>query len=161
MKRKTYIVTGIIMNLLETAIPLLFFHGWNILFAYLVLLAYLLVIGIIYIGNHLVPVSFWFDQYKKIYHADFGTLYTDIVNDKGVDSVWIYEQRWFYMKKIAQIEYSEDIQTLVHRIKYNLDSIYKQNQEKSIKKNRKHFREWDGYLDTESKRDDKLNKLGL
>ena len=148
------------MNLLQTGIPLMF-HGWDILFAYLIVLSYLLVIGIIYIGNHLVPVSFWFDQYKKIYHADFGTLYTDIVSDKGTDSVWIYEQRWFYMKKIAQVEYSENIQILVDRIKYNLDSIYKHNLEKSIKKNRTHFKEWDGYLDTESKRDDKLNKLGL
>jgi hypothetical protein len=160
MKRKTYIAAGITMNLLQLGIPWTF-HGWDILFAYLMLLAYFLIIAIIYLGNHLVPVSFWFDQYKKIYHADFGTLYTDILNDKGVDYVCIYEQRWFYMKKIAQVEYSENIQILVDRIKYNLDSIYKHNLEKSIKKNRTHFKEWDGYLDTESKRDDKLNKLGL
>ena len=160
MKRKTYIGAGILMNLLQFGIPWMF-HGWDILFAYLMVLAYFLVIALIYLGNHLAPVSFWFDQHKKIYHADFGTLYTYIVSDKGVDYVWIYEQRWFYMKKIAQVEYSENIHVLVNRIKNNLDEIYKHNLEKSIKKNRTHFKEWDGYLDTESKRDDKLNKLGL
>jgi hypothetical protein len=40
-----------------------------------------------------------------------------------------------------------------------LDDLY---QKENVEKNKKTaFEEWDGYLDTQSKRDDKLNKLGV
>ena len=52
-------------------------------------------------------------------------------------------------------EGQQAIDRAVGYVKYELDKLYK---ESGVDVN---FEKWDGYLDTESKRDDKLNKLGV
>jgi hypothetical protein len=160
MKRKTYIAAGILMNLIELGLPLLG-NGWGILVGYLVIFSYLFLVVLLYFVYGMAPVSLWFDRYKKIYHADFGVLYTEILTDNKVDYVRILEQRWFYMKKIVQVQYADDIQYLTKRIKLELDNLHNERVAKSMVRKWSKYNEWDGYLDTESKRDDKLNKLGL
>ncbi len=160
MNRKIYIGLGILMNLVEITIPALF-SGWGILIAYLLLLVYLLATGVASVGNNYCPPSFWFwSANKRIYHDGLGTLYSDtpIINDKA-EWIHIYKQRWLYQVEITKVEYTDNLQTLVIRIKSKLDDIYqKENNEKT---KYSAFEEWDGYLDTQSKRDDKLNKLGV
>jgi hypothetical protein len=160
MNRKIYIVLGILMNIVQITIPALF-SGWGILIAYLLLLSYLLVTLVASVSNNYCPLSFWFwSANKRIYHDGFGTLYsgTPETHD-NVDWIHIYKQRWLYQVKIAKVKYTDNLNTLVIRIKSELDELYnKQNVEKNKYST---FEEWDGYLDKESKRDDKLNKLGL
>ena len=162
MKRKTFITIGILMNILELTLPLLF-NGWGILIAYLVSILYLATVMVLYYTNDRTPLSFWFDRYKEIYHSDYGTLYTEIMqknpNGRFVEDrkkyLYIYEQRWLSLKLLTKVEYHDDINKLINSTKYELDKLYK---ESGVDVN---FEKWDGYLDTESKRDDKLNKLGV
>jgi hypothetical protein len=160
MNRKIYIGIGILMNLVEITIPALF-SGWGILIAYLLLLVYLLATGVASFSNNYCPISFWFwSANKRIYHDGLGVLYSDtpIIHDKA-EWIHIYKQRWLYQVEITKVEYTDNLQTLVIRIKSKLDDIYqKENNEKTKYST---FEEWDGYLDTQSKRDDKLNKLGV
>jgi len=160
MNRKIYIGLGILMNIVELTIPALF-SGWGILIAYLLLLVYLFATLVISFGNNYCPISFWFwSPDKRIYHDGFGTLYSGAptTHDK-VEWIHIYKQRWLYQVEIAKVEYTDNLHTLVIRTKSKLDDIY---QKENAEKNKKTaFEEWDGYLDTQSKRDDKLNKLGV
>lgn len=150
------------MNLLELTVPLLF-NGWGILIAYLVSILYLVTVMVLYYTNDRTPLSFWFDRYKEIYHSDYGTLYTEIMSknpggrltEDRKKYLYIYEQRWLSLKLLTKVEYHDDINRLINSTKYELDKLYK---ESGIDVN---FEKWDGYLDTESKRDDKLNKLGV
>ena len=162
MKRKTFITIGILINILELTLPLLF-NGWGILIAYLVSILYLATVMVLYYTNDRIPLTFWFDRYKEIYHSDYGTLYTEIMqknpNGRFVEDrmkyLYIFEQRWLSLKLLTKVEYHDDINKLINSTKYELDKLYK---ESGVDVN---FEKWDGYLDTESKRDDKLNKLGV
>jgi hypothetical protein len=162
MKRKTFITIGILINILELTLPLLF-NGWGILIAYLVSAVYVLGVLVLYYTNDRIPLTFWFDRYKEIYHSDYGTLYTEIMqknpNGRFVEDrmkyLYIFEQRWLSLKLLTKVEYHDDINKLIYSTKYELDKLYK---ESGVDVN---FEKWDGYLDTESKRDDKLNKLGV
>ena len=162
MKRKTFITIGILINILELTLPLLF-NDWGILIAYIVSAVYVLGVLILYYTNDRIPLTFWFDRYKEIYHSDYGTLYTEIMqknpNGRFAEDkkkyLYIYEQRWLSLKLLTKVEYYDDINRLINSTKYELDKLYK---ESGVDVN---FEKWDGYLDTESKRDDKLNKLGV
>jgi hypothetical protein len=162
MKRKTFITLGILMNLLELTVPLLF-NSWGILIAYFVSAVYVLAVMVLYFTNDMSPLTFWFVKYKEIYHSGYGTLYTEITpirpNGKFVEdrrkNLYIFEQRWLSLKLLTKVEYHDDINRLINSTKYELDKLYKESGADSK------FEQWDGYLDTESKRDDKLNKLGV
>lgn len=159
---KTFITLGILMNLLELTIPLLF-NSWGILIAYLVSVVYVLGVMLLYLTNDMTPLTFWFYKYKEIYHTGYGTLYTEInpINPNGRfvedrrKNLYIFEQRWLSLKLLTKVEYHVDINRLINSTKYELDKLYKESVADSK------FEQWDGYLDTESKRDDKLNKLGV
>lgn len=71
----------------------------------------------------------------------------------------IYKQRWLYQVLLEKVDYTDDIHTLTTRTKYRLDELYKK--ERYEKNKYSNFEEWDGYLDAQSKRDDKLNSLGI
>jgi len=162
MKRKTFITLGILMNILELTLPLLF-NGWGILIAYLVSAVYVISVMVLYFTNDMSPLTFWFVKYKEIYHSGYGTLYTEIMSknpgarfvEDRRKNLYIFEQRWLSLKLLTKVEYHDDINRLINSTKYELDKLYK---ESGVDVN---FEKWDGYLDTESKRDDKLNKLGV
>ena len=80
------------------------------------------------------------------------------VDDK-VEWLDIYKQRWFYQKLLTSVEYTDNIGALTGRTKIKLDGLYEKECVGKVKW--RNFDEWDGYLDQQSKRDDKLNKLGL
>jgi hypothetical protein len=155
IKRKTYIGLGILLNLIELAAPLME-RGWWILGGYLLVIAYLIIVTLIYYSVDRWPPSLWFESSKKIYHARFDELYAEVVEkDRDGKMVWIYEQRWLNLKLIAKVGYTDDIETMKARLKRHLDDVAHKRMTKDP------FHEWDGYLDSESKRDNKLNKLGI
>ena len=157
MKTKVYITLGIIMNLILLGAPLLF-TGWHIFFAYLGSLSYLILSVIICASNDLYSVTFWFSPFKKIYHSDYGTLYTEVFQPLGqVKQIAIYEQKWLCRKLICSLHYNDNIEFFKKDIKRELDKVYKER----LKNDNSNFENWDGYLDTQSKRDDKLTKIGI
>jgi hypothetical protein len=161
MNRKIYITLGILINIVEITLPVILFSGWGILIAYLLLLAYLIGTGAASFSNDYCPITFWFwSSDKKIYHDGFGILYSSTPTTQGgIEWIHIYKQRWLYQVEITKVEYTDNLHTLVIRTKMMLDDLY---QKENAEKNKKTaFEEWDGYLDTQSKRDDKLNKLGV
>lgn len=158
MKRITFITTGIIINLILLGVPLLF-TGWHIFFAYIGSLLYLLVTALVNSQYDRCPPTYWFFPYKKIYHSDLGELYCEAgkPSKNEIDKVYIYEQRWLSITKIAEVNYDVDIEYLKKLIKTQLDHVYSLR----MKDDKSSFKKWDGYLDTQSKRDDKLTKIGI
>lgn len=91
---------------------------------------------------------------KKIYYSDLGYFWTIKIKDKII----IYEQNLFYMKKIFSVYLGNgNIDELKKRIKDGLEEYYKEDLFEKRKK--ESYKNWDGYIDKKSQRDDKLNKL--
>jgi hypothetical protein len=160
MNRKIYITLGILLNLIELISPIILGSGWGILILYLVLAGYLLITLITAVFNNYCPLSYWFwSASKKIYHDGFGVLYSRVDQEDKSEFLMIYKQRWLYQVLLEKVDYTDDIHTLTTRTKYRLDELYKK--ERYEKHKYSNFEEWDGYLDAQSKRDDKLNSLGI
>ena len=160
MNRKIYIGLGILINLVELSLPVIISSGWGILLGYLLVLVYLIGTLFISAANNYFPITFWFWAAKKrIYHDGFGTLWSMIEGDDKVEYLLIYKQRWMYQILLTKVEYTDNIGTLTGRTKMKLDGLYEK--ENVDKYKYRSFDEWDGYLDQQSKRDDKLNKLGV
>jgi hypothetical protein len=92
---------------------------------------------------------------KKIYYSDLGYFYMSIKKDGSMVS--IHKQGIFVSHKLFEIYYNNDVEKLRSSIKAHLDSTYREKLEKKKIKDR--LKQWDGYIDTTSKRDDKLNQL--
>jgi hypothetical protein len=130
----------------------------------LVSIAMVLIWGIVSKGNlpdlgDDIPSFFWFitlDR-KRIYYSDLGYFYVSI---KG-DYVRIYKQGPIMSHYLFNVWYSGDIESLRSSIKDKLDSLYREELEESlIKKLKKDkLKDWDGYIDIVSKRDDRLNQI--
>jgi len=98
---------------------------------------------------------FFFLKNKRIYYSDLGYFYIR-TNRKG-DEVCVYKQGYFFYDKLFEVHHNKDIKTLSIDIKCRLDYMYKEELERL--KVKKAIKDWDGYLDLPSKRDDKLNQL--
>lgn len=72
------------------------------------------------------------------------------------DTVILYQDKFFYMKEISRKSYG-DIDDLKNWIKVKYDSIY--NDVIRVNERSKEIHSWNGYLDLESERADKLDKL--
>jgi hypothetical protein len=105
----------------------------------------------------LVPFMFFFFfiKNKRIYYSDLGYFYIR-PNNNG-DKVYLYKQGYLFYSKIGSVYYKRNTESLSKEIKSELDKIYKKELERIIVK--KAIKDWDGYLDLPSKRDDKLNQL--
>jgi hypothetical protein len=89
---------------------------------------------------------------KRIYYSDLGYFYLS-----GTKTLTIWEQNFFYSKKLGYIWYNGDVDKLRTEIKSKLDTIYEKELEELKKK--KSLKDWNGYIDKKSERDDKLNKI--
>lgn len=97
---------------------------------------------------------------KWIYHSDLGYYLFIMTND----DIMLFEPHFLYMQEVytnynhGNIEFiSRDIkETLDYRYKRQLEKIreHKENREKINK-----IKSWDGYLDTQSRRDNKIDKI--
>lgn len=178
MARIVFTTLGALLNLAQLVFPfwawtteLKFvkggptFGGWDFLGYYLILVVYLVIIAIIYFISDICPPSWWFVSPKKrIYHTDLGVLWAEISerdDHSGTKEMTIWKQYWLFSKRIANVEYTDNRDLLISRAKTELDGfVLKREKEKKKSKNPA-FDEWDGYIDKQSKRDDKLNGIGI
>ena len=75
------------------------------------------------------------------------------------DTVILYQDKFFYMKEISRRAYSGDIDDLKNWIKGQYGYIY----DELIRSNErsKEIHSWNGYVDLQSERDSKLDKLKI
>jgi hypothetical protein len=178
MKRKIYLLINVVVfivtiylaNLMarETSTPIGATIGFTLLLL-LVEVAISLISTIIGAISNLIDlnkISSPFDlitppfglitlRFKKIYYSDLGYFWC---YKKG-NYITIYEQKLFALIKISKVDYYGDIESLRNRIKREIESIYEDKlRDKNISDK---FKNWDGYIDKKSERDDKLEKLGI
>lgn len=178
MARIIFTTLGALLNLAQLALPFWAwttglkvgfgpkthpFGGWDIGFYFLCLVVYLFGVFIIYSLSDICPPSWWFASPKKrICHAELGTLWAEISDrgdHSGTKEMTIWKQYWLFSKQIAQVEYTDSKELLIQRTKRELDGLHSKRRQKKSKTPA--FDEWDGYLDAQSKRDDKLNGIGI
>ena len=89
---------------------------------------------------------------KRIYYSDLGYFYMS-----GKSRLTIWKQGYFISRKLFSVYYTGDIDGTRSKIKSELERIYALELEENRK--RKLLKDWNGYLDKKSERDDKLNKI--
>jgi len=97
---------------------------------------------------------------KWVYHSDLG-YYLFIIT---ADDVMLFEPHFFYLKRLYDGYNHGHVDKISKDIKDCLDSKYKK-QLKKIQENKDNkekiskVKSWDGYLDTQSRRDNKIDKI--
>lgn len=92
---------------------------------------------------------------QKIYHSELGTFYLGL-NSYG--NLTIYKNGFFMLNELFSVDYYNlDLDEAKVKIKTKLDEMYRSKLKdieviKSLKR-------WDGYLDTQGDRNNKLNKI--
>lgn len=97
---------------------------------------------------------------KWVYHSDLG-YYLCIITD---DNIMLFEPNFLYMQEVYHNYNHGNVDLISSDIKATLDSRYRRQLEKihEYKENREKInkiKSWDGYLDTQSRRDNKINKI--
>ncbi len=92
---------------------------------------------------------------KKIYYSELGYFWTLKIKDR----IYVYKITPFYLKKLFDTNFYGDIERLRLNIKTELEEIYAE--ELKRKKIKDSYKNWNGYIDLKSERDDKLNELGV
>jgi hypothetical protein len=102
---------------------------------------------------------------KYIYDSDRG-YYLAMVSDADNKLILqVYKQNFFSLKELFEIDliYCNNEDDLKNKLKRSFDSIEKENNFKKPKHKYKeqyyHFKNWDGYVDKQSRRDSILDKL--
>jgi hypothetical protein len=90
---------------------------------------------------------------KQIYFSELGYFY--IKQDNNI--VKVYKQTAFVSKYLFDVNYNGNLEPLKNNIKSSLKQLYSDELKKKTLEN--NLKNWDGYIDTQSKRDDKLNQL--
>jgi len=108
---------------------------------------------------------FWFmliPERKRTYHSKLG--WFDLYIFRSANNIFVYRQGFFHCHEIGEVSLgSSDVPG---QIKDLLDREYssilkeKDNREKQNELIAK-VRKWDGFLDTETRRDKKINDLGI
>lgn len=171
MKRTLYISIGIISLILPPILGIYLYESYRhiIQFILVTFMTYI-PISIVWIflfstiingelSNPGDDIPFFFSLFtlgrKKIYYSDLGYFYMSIKRDGS--EISIHKQGIFMSHKLFELYYRDDVEGLRKLIKAHLDNIYREKlEEKRIKDE---LKQWDGYIDLESKRDDKLNQL--
>lgn len=109
-------------------------------------------------GATLFPMGFLTLKHKKIYHGDLGVFYMSVYSG-GETKILVHKQGLFHVKEMFSIDHYGDMNVTKDKIKSKLDKMYKKKLETI--RIEKTALDWDGYLDTQSKRDDILNKLNI
>ncbi len=96
---------------------------------------------------------------KLVYHSDYGNF--ECITDKDSNELIVYNQNFLMLERIGSLYVSDDLNYMTSRIKDIIElEMNKRNVSKKSRDNKADIlRKWDGYLDTEGKRDDKINKI--
>lgn len=102
---------------------------------------------------------------KVIHHEYLGDFIIQIDNSRSWE-VMLFKQDWFGLEHLNSFGLESDPETLAKNIKSRLDDLYSEKLKEDDMKNRfnqkvNKIMEWDGHLDTVTRRDDKLEKLGI
>ena len=97
---------------------------------------------------------------KWIFHSDLGYFLCVITKDR----IYLYEPSFLYLKEIYDEWNVGNIEGISKNIKNSLDSRFKnilkiKLENKEAKERMNMIKNWDGYLDTQSRRDNKIDKL--
>jgi hypothetical protein len=100
-----------------------------------------------------------------VHHEYLGDFIIQIDNSKSRE-VMLFKQDWFGFENLNSFDLQDDPEVLAKNIKIKLDSLYSQKLYEDDIKNRfnqkvNKIMEWDGHLDIVTRRDDKLDKLGI
>ena len=100
---------------------------------------------------------------KIVHHEHLGEFI--LTFDKDNDLV-LYKQNWFICEEIGTFYLTDDTEELSKKIQGSLnelykDILYKEEKKKIIDSKVNKIMSWDGYLDKATRRDDKLDKLGI
>ena len=130
---------------------------------YLILIVYYFIMLLICASNDIHSHAFWFfAPSKRIFHADAGEFWASFDNNPtGYNSekkVDLFKQRWLYLVNIGSVEYTDNQDILVSRIKSEIDRYNSKNVQK---KHKSVLDTWDGYVDDKSRREDRLNQIGV
>lgn len=89
--------------------------------------------------------------------TEYGRFYI-IVKSKTHPTAYLYQDKFFYLHLI-EYKYFSDVTHMKTWIKQSYDHIYKEKQSRDAIK--KQIGDWNGYIDLQTERDDKLNNLGV
>jgi hypothetical protein len=178
IKKIVYVLFGILANVI---IPIIILHKsnfegilGNITLILIILLTIVFQTGIFFLFEKMVeegkytgkifPMFWWMftRQRKKTYHSKLG--WFDLYIFRSDNKIFVFKQGFFHCLEIGEI--SLDNYDVPNAIKEMLDREYKsvlnekyerEKQDELIAKMKK----WDGFLDTETRRDKKINELGI
>jgi hypothetical protein len=97
---------------------------------------------------------------KFVFHNELGYFICIVQEDR----ITVHDQKLFYMKDIVNIQNTGTSEQIARKIKNGMDKEYKSRVEeiqekKRIKAQLDEVAKWDGFLDVESRRDEKIKKL--
>ena len=170
-KRKIFILLSLVA--LIAPFPLVYFYPLN----NLGFVAYFLVLILFYLFYVLIQMISVFiyavtsesglpdiDEYcsfllgtllfnqKRIYYSDLGYFYMS-----GKSKLTIWKQGYFVSHRLFNVYYGGDIEAVRQEIKSELERIFERELEENQR--RKLLKDWNGYIDKKSERDDKLNQI--
>lgn len=164
-KRKIFLILSVITGISNFLIPYLIAESLpglsgrpTFIYVFLLVLIFVIII-LIFIGiGQYLKCFWWIDnlttKQKKVYHSDLGYFYIEY--DIKREKTTLYEQKIFTQVKISEIG-SIDPEYISKRIKTILDNKYKEKLEEEHKK--KKMETWDGFLDIQGKRDQKIDQI--
>ncbi len=157
-KRKIYKTIGIVTWIL-TFIPILF--GWWVLTP--ILIAVYLIVLIKQIPEKIPFIWFFLAPTKRIVHSELGDFWIHDFLMDDQERVDVYKQGIFYAESIFAVAIYNDINFMTKNIKKTLEEIYgaKILQQRLKKERETMLKNWDGYLDTVARRDEKLDGIGV
>ena len=164
-KRKIFLLLSVITGISNFVIPYLLVFKLMIPFSItepplfisitFYVLCFIAIALIFFIFGKSLKFFHWLDnlkKLKKVYHSQLGYFYIDC--DFKKDESTLYEQTPFNLIEIDKI-YGLDF--LSEEIKDILDKRYKDKIDYETKKNK--VKNWDGFLDVEGKRDQKIDQI--
>ena len=89
---------------------------------------------------------------KRIYYSELGYFYMS-----GKSKLTIWKQGYFVSHRLFNVYYGGDIEAVRQEIKSELERIFERELEENQR--RKLLKDWNGYIDKKSERDDKLNQI--
>ena len=178
IKKIVYVLLGILVNVI-IPIAILYKSNFEGILGNIVLILIILVIIVVqtalfflfekiidegkYTGK-IFPMFWWMfiRQRKKTYHSKLG--WFDLYIFRSANKIFIYKQGFFYCLEIGEI--SLDKYDIPNAIKEKLDLEYKNVIEEKDEREKQdkliaNVKKWDGFLDTETRRDKKINELGI
>jgi hypothetical protein len=162
----------VFMNLIshlnkDASMPLAIITG-SLLTLLVIALFQLILFGLSYWHREVDSIVFYYffktlKRPKIVHHEHLGKFI--LTFDKDNDLV-LYKQNWFICEEIGTFYLTDDTEQLAKKIQDSLnelykDILYKEEKKKNIADKVNKIMSWDGYLDKATRRDDKLDKLGI